>query len=131
MNKIAPDHITINVKDMKKSEDFYGRILGFRQLDTVDMGDHELHYFALEGGLLLELIEYTDDFGEMHPNVKTRGIYRHLAFGCDDVDALYEKLVSEGVKILSEPDYVPNLKFRNILVEDPNGVELEFVTRDR
>ena len=125
-----PDHITINVTDMKKSEDFYGRILGFKQLESVDMGDHELHYFELPGGLLLELIEYTDDFGRLHPHVKTQGIYRHLAFRCDDVDSLYTKLTENGITCLSAPDYVPQLKFRNILVEDPNGVELEFVTRD-
>ena len=125
-----PDHITINVTDMKKSEDFYGRILGFKQLESVDMGDHELHYFELPGGLLLELIEYTDDFGRLHPHVKTQGIYRHLAFRCDDVDSLYTKLTENGITCLSAPDYVPQLKFRNILVEDPNGVELELVTRD-
>ena len=127
---MQPDHITINVTDMKKSEDFYGRVLGLKQLETVDMGDHELHYFELAGDLLLELISYTDDFGKLHPHVKTQGIYRHLAFNCEDVTKLYERLVENGVTILSEPDYVPKLKFRNILVEDPNGVELEFVTRD-
>ena len=72
---LKPDHITINVKDMKKSEVFYGEILGLRKLDIVDMGDHRLHYYELSEGLLLELIEYDDDLGELHPNVKTRGIY--------------------------------------------------------
>ena len=63
--------------------------------------------------------------------MKTRGIFRHLALSCDDVDAIYERLLAEGVSILSAPDDVPKLRFRNILVEDPNGVELEFVTRDK
>ena len=35
-----------------------------------------------------------------------------------------------GCKLLTEPGYVTNLKFRNFLAEDPNGVELEFVKRD-
>ncbi|MBO6146654.1 MAG: VOC family protein [Lachnospiraceae bacterium] len=126
---VKPDHITINVRDIKKSEEFYGDILGLKRLETVDMGDHKLHYYELLEGLMLELIEYDDDFGELHPHVKTRGIYRHLAFACDDVDALYEKLKSRGINVLQTPDDVPKLSFRNILVEDPNGVELEFVTR--
>ena len=126
---LKPDHITINVMDMDKSEEFYGDILGLKRLDTVDMGDHRLHYFVLSEGLLLELIEYDGDFGELHPNVKTRGIYRHLALCCDDVDALYQKLIDKGITVLSSPGDVPKLSFRNILVEDPNGVELEFVTR--
>lgn len=127
---LKPDHITINVTDLKKSEEFYGDILGLKKLETVDMGDHRLYYYELTDSLMLELIEYDDDFGELHPHVKTRGIYRHLAFQCDDVDALYKKLVDRGINVLSEPDDVPKLKFRNILVEDPNGVELEFVKRD-
>ncbi len=128
---LKPDHITINVRDIKKSKEFYGEILGLKQLETVDMGDHKLHYYELTKELMLELIEYDDDFGEAHPHVKTRGIYRHLAFQCDDVDALYKKLVDNGITCLSEPDDVPKLKFRNILVEDPNGVELEFVKREQ
>ncbi len=127
--KLKPDHITINVKNMEKSEEFYGDILGLKRLDIVDMGDHRLHYFELAENLMLELIEYDDDHGELHPDVKTRGIYRHLALQCDDVDALYEKLTGKGITCLSAPDDVPQLHFRNILVEDPNGVELEFVQR--
>ena len=128
---LRPDHITINVKDIKKSEEFYGEILGLKRLESVDMGDHRLHYYELTKEMLLELIEYDDDLGEIHPDVKTRGIYRHLAFHCDDVDALYKKLSENNVNILTDPGDVPRLKFRNILVEDPNGVELEFVTRYR
>jgi catechol 2,3-dioxygenase-like lactoylglutathione lyase family enzyme len=126
---LRPDHITINVTDLKKSQEFYGEILGLKKLDTVDMGDHRLYYYELTDTLMLELIEYDDDHGELHPDVKTRGIYRHLAFQCDDVDALYEKLMSHGITCLTKPDDVPKLNFRNILVEDPNGVELEFVKR--
>lgn len=129
--KIKPDHITINVTDLERSLKFYGDILGLENKGTVDMGDHRLYYFALSDELLLELIEYDEDKGGLHPDVKTRGIFRHLALSCDDVDALYERLLAEGVSILSAPDDVPKLRFRNILVEDPNGVELEFVTRDK
>ena len=126
---LRPDHITINVKDIKKSKEFYGDILGLKTLDTVDMGDHRLYYYELADNLMLELIEYDEDKGELNPDVKTRGIYRHLALQCDDVDALYEKLTANGLNVLSPPEDVPKLSFRNILVEDPNGVELEVVSR--
>ncbi len=128
---IKPDHITINVTDLKKSEEFYGEILGLTRLPSVDMGDHRLYYYRLTDELLLELIEYDDDHGELHPDVKTRGIFRHLALECEDVDALYRKLKEHGITILSEPGDVPKLGFRNILAEDPNGVELEFLTRKK
>lgn len=126
---LKPDHFTINVTDLEASLKFYGETLGLKQLPTVDMGDHELYYFDL-GPAMLELINYKDEQPELHPAVKTRGIYRHLAFATDDVDALYEKLVAAGTTIYSAPDYIEKLKFRNILIADPNGVELEIVQRD-
>lgn len=123
------DHVTINVKDMEKSEWFYGEVLGLKKLDNVDMGDHELHYFSLGSDGLLELIQYHEDTGEAHLPVKTRGIMRHLAFSTEDVDSLYRKLCDAGITVTSKPDNVKKLNFRNILVQDPNGVELEFVQR--
>lgn len=55
------DHITINVTDLEASRKFYGDVLGLKPLPTVDMGDHELWYFDLGGGVMLELILYKDD----------------------------------------------------------------------
>ena len=121
------DHITINVTYMKRSEDFYGRILGLKQLDTVDMGDHELHYFEIPGGPRIELISYTDDFSEMHPDSRTAGLFRHLAFDCEDIDALFKTFKENGVTVIQEPAMVEKLKFRNLMAKDPNGVELEFI----
>ena len=42
----------------KKSLDFYGRILGFKQLQTVDCGDFDITYFWLPSGSRLELFDY-------------------------------------------------------------------------
>ena len=52
------DHIAINCIDIQKSLDFYGRILGFKQLQTVDCGDFDILYFALPDGARLELFDY-------------------------------------------------------------------------
>ena len=123
------DHITINVRDMEASERFYGEVLGLPKMENVDMGDHEIHYFQLDGPVRLELITYMDDFGELKANVKTRGIYRHFAMETKDVDALYEKIKGAGYTCLTEPSDVEKLHFRGFLAEDPNGVEVEFLQR--
>ena len=126
---IRLDHLTINVRDMEASERFYGETLGLPKMENVDMGDHEIHYFRLDGSIRLELIRYMDDFGECKPDVKTRGIYRHFAMETEDVDALYEKIWAAGYTCLTEPNDVENLRFRGFLAEDPNGVEVEFLQR--
>ena len=123
------DHLTINVTDMEASEQFYGEVLGLHKMENVDMGDHVIHYFQLDGPIRLELIRYLDDFGELKPDVKTRGIYRHFALEVENVDTLYETILKAGYTCLTEPNDVDNLRFRGFLAEDPNGVEVEFLQR--
>ena len=125
--KMKVDHITINVTDIQKSEDFYANVLGLEKLPGVRMDDHDLFYFRLDENTRLELIRYDDDNGEVHPAVKTRGIYRHMALEVEDIETLYEHCKKSGAKILCELGYVPQLKFTNFLVEDPNGVEIEVI----
>ena len=60
------DHITINVKNLEASRAFYGELLGLAELSKVDMGDHVLTYYALPGGVKLELISYMSDTGGLH-----------------------------------------------------------------
>lgn len=123
------DHITINVVSMEKSIAFYKDVLGLEELNEVDMGDHVLHYFRLDGDTKLELIRYKDEQPEYHYAVKTKGLYRHFALLTEDVDGLYRKLKDHGTECLCEPGDVEKLHFRNILIRDPNGVEIEFIQK--
>ena len=66
------DHITINVRDMEASERFYGEVLGLPKMENVDMGDHEIHYFQLDGPVRLELISYMDDTWPCTKEIKSR-----------------------------------------------------------
>ena len=73
------NHITINMTDIEKSLDFYGRVMGLEKLNEINMGDHYIRYFALPGGAKLELLEY---FYKTEKAVYTEtdaGVYRHLA----------------------------------------------------
>ena len=67
----AINHITINMKDIDKSLDFYGRVLGLEKLNEINMGDHYIRYFALPGGVKLELLEYF--YGSLYRS-RCRGI---------------------------------------------------------
>ncbi|MHC1784209.1 MAG: VOC family protein [Anaerolineaceae bacterium] len=58
MNIVGIEHVSLNVRDMQKSKDFYTRIMGFKYLEVVDCGDFDIHYFALPGGSRLELFDY-------------------------------------------------------------------------
>jgi lactoylglutathione lyase len=123
------DHITINILDLAKSLEFYEGVFELRKLSSVDMGDHVLHYFELPGGCKLELIEYRFETRASQAKETDRGLYRHIAFCVESVDEMKRRCDKYGVQIKSLPTYIEKLKFKNMLIKDPNGVEIELVER--
>jgi glyoxylase I family protein len=119
------DHVAINVNDIRKSIDFYSRILGLQQLQTVDCGEFDITYFALPGGTRLELFDY---HGKNHaaPRDESEVGLRHIAFQVEDVAQQERLLRDAGVEITLPTCDLPNLGARVLLFLDPNGVTLEF-----
>ena len=119
------DHIAINCIDREKSLDFYERILGFKQLQTVDCGDFDILYLALPNGSRLELFDYRGKNQVVSLQESDSGL-RHITFQVEDVAAHEEILRAEGVPITLSSCDLPNLGVRVLLFLDPNGVTLEF-----
>ena len=119
------DHIAINCTNLKESLDFYGRILGLKQLQTVDMGDFDIIYFALPGGSRLELFDYHGKSQIVSRKDEDSGL-RHIAFQVENVTEHEKLLKAENVKITLSTCDLPNLDARVLLFLDPNGVTLEF-----
>jgi lactoylglutathione lyase len=119
------EHIAINVKDIRKSKDFYGRILGFELLEAVDCGEFYLYYYRLPGNARLELFDYHGGNKETGREESEVGL-RHLAFQVEDVAAHEKLLKAAGVPITLSTCDLPNLASRVLLFLDPNGVTIEF-----
>ena len=119
------EHIAINARDIEKSKDFYGRLLGFKELNAVDCGEFVIHYFGLPDGARLELFDYHGKSASRLREESDVGL-RHLAFRVQDV-AAHEKLLRQaGVTITLPTCDLPDLGARVLLFLDPNGVTLEF-----
>lgn len=125
MNIRKIEHVSINVTDMQKSLDFYGRVLGFEQQQTVDCGDFDITYFGLPGGSRLELFDYRGR-SPSSPRQESEVGLRHLAFQVEDVAAHEKLLRTAGVEITLPTCELRNLEARVLLFLDPNGVTLEF-----
>jgi glyoxylase I family protein len=123
INKI--DHISINVFDIERSLDFYTRILGLKQLQTVNCGDFDITYIGLPNGSRLELFDYHAK-NQTNPREESEVGLRHLAFEVEDVAAHELLLRAEGVEITLPTCDLPNLGVKVLLFLDPNGVTLEF-----
>jgi catechol 2,3-dioxygenase-like lactoylglutathione lyase family enzyme len=119
------DHVSINLTDVEKSLDFYGRILGLKQRQTVDCGDFDITYFALPDGSRLELFDYHGR-NRSQPREESEAGLRHIAFQVEDVAAHEAMLRAEGVQVTLPTCDLPNLGARVLLFLDPNGVTLEF-----
>jgi catechol 2,3-dioxygenase-like lactoylglutathione lyase family enzyme len=138
-----PDHVTIAVADAARAIEFFA-LLGFREerLATIDDGipaqymgmpDMKAKHItlALDGckpRFEVQLLEFDPsppaDPGEHPTNLRRRG-YNHLAFRVDDLKAVSEHLMANGVTMLSdEMDY---LSRRLRLFEGPEGITLELV----
>ena len=119
------DHISINAVDFARSIDFYGRLLGFKQLHTVDCGEFDITYFELPGGARLELFDYHGKNPVVTHAEEESGL-RHLAFAVRNV-AAHEKLLHDaGVRVTLSTCDLPDLEARVLLFLDPNGVTIEF-----
>jgi catechol 2,3-dioxygenase-like lactoylglutathione lyase family enzyme len=123
------NHITINVKDLDASIALYQDVLGFKKINTVDMGDHRLTYCEMPGGVRLELITY-DKNKEISTIPTDGGIYRHIALEVDDIEEMQKKLEKAGIAILVPAFVAPQLNCQVLLVKDPNGVEIEFMQKN-
>ncbi len=140
-----PDHVTVAVADAAPAIEFFG-LLGFREdhVATIDGGEPAVYMgmpdmkaqhitLVLDGAephFEIQLLEFDPTPGAdadpgAHPtNLRRRG-YNHLAFRVDDIRTATDRLVANGVTLLSEEmDYISR-KLR--LFEGPEGITLELV----
>ncbi len=121
------NHITINVTDLEASEFFYQTVLGLEPCGYVDMGDHTLTYFQLPQNVRLELIQYDEKIPSLPAEVKRQGMYRHFCLETDSLEEIVTRCREAGIHITQETAWVEKLHCHNILLEDPNGVEVESI----
>ena len=119
------NHITINTRDIRASIDFYGRILGWKQMETVPFDGFSLVYFQIPGGGRMELFDYGGK-NPVNSREEAEAGLRHIAFTVDDVDAAEKMLRAKGVTVTMAATDLPSLNSRAILFLDPSGVVLEF-----
>lgn len=123
------DHISINVRNANESIHFYGEVLGLPCVSSVRMKDHDLYYFPLGAGIRLELIEYDKEFEQAVFASESQGMYRHIALQVSEILLWEAHLRSIGIKVTSPPEWIEDLQSTNMLILDPNGVEIEMIEK--
>lgn len=113
-------HVGICVPDVEKALDFYTRVLGFEQEETINLGGVN-YYFVGDGTIKIE-IEPSHTPGK---NPYDNGI-GHIALAVEDLEALADRLQQEQVTFLVPPSqFRPDRKIA--FIEDPQGIRLQLI----
>ena len=116
--------------DMPMSLHFYRDILGFSVVQKSGEGDDVGWAWLRQGEVELMLNTAYDD-GERPPSADLGRVAAHgdtlLYLGCEDVDAAYAHLSTQGVKV--NPPTIAPYGMKQLLATDPDGYGLCFQWR--
>lgn len=114
--------VTLNVKDMEKSLEFYQHVVGLSVHRTMDpMPGTTIAFLGFaEGDTEVELIRNEKN------NAPEYGKDISLGFEVESVDRQVELLKTQGVTDILGP-FEPSPVIKFIYVVDPNGVKIQFV----
>jgi lactoylglutathione lyase len=113
-------HVTLFVKDLEKSLEFYQGLLGLTVQRRVP-GEHGPVFLGEEGKPAVELIG-----GRKDPEFKGFAI----GFEVDSLDEATKKMEDAGYKRLRGP-ISPNPSLRHSFFPDPDGVEIQLAEHKR
>lgn len=120
---IGLSHIAIWVTDMDRSIDFYLKIPGVSEQFRLNKDDGSIWLIYLRVG--------PRQFVELFPRAQgpyerpTNAGYSHFCLEVDDIQAMYEALVANGITPKSEPKLGADGSFQ-IWIDDPDGNPIEF-----
>ncbi len=122
----SPDFLTavgIGVGDLKRSEDFYTRVLGMQRTGVFKVDYMDEVMVAHEGRSAVVLMHYTDG---STPNYQDNPV--KLVFYVTDPVGLIEAIRADGLEITREPAPVESMGGAVIgLAKDPDGYVIELI----
>ena len=123
-------HTMIRVKDLKKSLDFYTRLLGMKELRNKDYptGEFTLAFVGYGEETDSTVIELTHNWPQKEP-YQLGSAYGHMAIAVQDIYAACERLKAEGVKIPRPPGPMKHGGSVIAFIEDPDGYKIELIQR--
>ena len=122
-------HTMLRVGDLKRSVDFYTKVLGMKLLRTTDRPDqkYSLAFVGYDDEERTAVLELTYNYGV--DKYEMGGAFGHIAIGVPDVAGACNKVRAAGGKVTREPGPVKGGNSVIAFVEDPDGYKIEFIER--
>jgi lactoylglutathione lyase len=124
-------HTMLRVFDLKRSLDFYTRLLGMKVLRQreVEAGRYTLAFVGYGDEASNTVLELTYNWDQKQP-YEIGSAFGHLALGAPDIYGLCDRLAKEGVKITRPPGPVKFGTTVIAFIEDPDGYKIELIERE-
>jgi lactoylglutathione lyase len=122
-------HTMLRVGDMKRSVDFYTKVLGMKLLRTTDRPEqkYSLAFVGYDDEERTAVLELTYNYGVERYDLGSA--FGHIALGVPDVAAACERVRASGGKVTREAGPVKGGTSVIAFVEDPDGYKIEFIER--
>jgi lactoylglutathione lyase len=122
-------HTMLRVGDLRRSTDFYTRVLGMKLLRTTDRPDQKYTLAFVGYGTNPEHaeIELTYNYGVDKYEIGTA--FGHLALGVPDVYAACDTIRNDGGNVTREPGPVKGGTTVIAFVTDPDGYKIELIEK--
>ncbi|MBI0102851.1 MULTISPECIES: lactoylglutathione lyase [Gilliamella] len=120
-------HTMIRVGDLKRSIDFYTRVMGMTLLRTSENPEYQysLAFVGYGDESTSSVIELTYNWGTEKYDHGTA--FGHIAIGVDDVAKMCEDVRQAGGRVTREAGPVKGGKTIIAFVEDPDGYKIELI----
>ncbi len=121
------DHVTITVKDLKRTVEFYRDILGLEVAGMLEQNDGDFKLVYLKSGdIMIEVFNFAEK-GKTIGEVKDIDFgIKHFGFKVDSVNEVTRKLKEYNVEFTLEPLDAEG-GVRIAFFKDPDGVLVEIV----
>ena len=120
-------HTMIRVGDLKRSIDFYTRVMGMTLLRTSENPEYQysLAFVGYGDESTNSVIELTYNWGTEKYDHGTA--FGHIAIGVDDVAKMCEDVRQAGDRVTREAGPVKGGKTIIAFIEDPDGYKIELI----
>jgi len=122
----SPDYLTatgIGVSNLKRSAEFYERVLGMKVTQRIKLDHMEEIILAHEGRNAVVLMHFTDGSNPNYSNLPVK-----LVFYVTDPKAIAARVREAGCEVTREPARLPS--FNNTVIglcKDPDGYVVELI----
>ncbi|HUR90571.1 MAG TPA: lactoylglutathione lyase [Ramlibacter sp.] len=122
-------HTMLRVGDLKRSIDFYTRILGMKLLRTTERPDqkYDLAFVGYGNNPDHAEIELTYNYGVDHYEIGTA--FGHIALSVPDVYGACDTIRKNGGNVTREPGPVKGGTTVIAFVTDPDGYKIELIEK--